>query len=748
MSSSVPNHPRLYFTPKNIERFKGRIASDPAYQEAWQDILQRADKMLEETFIPLREIESEEGKRGDYKRASSQADNMAKTLGLAYRMTGKMDYATKVRDILLHYANLNYWSGNPNNDPPWHSELRTARLLFAYAVGYDSIYDILSDTDRKTIVNALVDRGLLPILNDWILPENRVHAIDSMGHNWWSVCVSMAGVATLAIVDEEPSAEDWLVHIRESYPEWFAYTGNILQNKSINFDAKGAFYESVLYADYALCEYLFYHIAHENIYGQGSLPDIPILERVGEFFIHTAYPTSDGLLPVNFGDTHPDLTGARTLRLLPAAGFDQPAYHWSLAKTKSSFGDPISLVTCTINTQGEPPLDWPKSILYEDIGWSMMRTSWEDNATMLAVKSGFAWNHAHPDAGSFILFHGGEQFIIDSGNSTYSRPEYRTYYKKSWAHNVVLIDGEAGHPESVGGPDRGVVHPGGLHNLMDSGGIRYLLADATGPTAWKFTRNYRHFLWIDDIILIFDDIRAHEEGELEWLLHTEGNVTLSGTDVHIVNGEAATLVRSLYPQGMDVAIKKGLKDHDPDTEVDYYAFKPEGKHDEMKFITAIFPLASVGASPTAKVELLEFDESIGVRIVGETETTDVFLNLRADGRRMHRNSNKVINGWDTDAYLFAITRSSDAEDAPETIRRLCVVGCSYLRRDGVSVFDTLSKADALIIRKDAELDISLHGQPIVNARIQSLEKPSKVRLNGNVIQGDWVDGVLRLRQEN
>lgn len=30
-----------------------------------------------------------------------------------------------------------------------------------------------------------------------------------------------------------------------------------------------------------------------------------------------------------------------------------------------------------------------------------------------------------------------------------------------------------------------------------------------------------------------------------------------------------------------------------------------------------------------------------------------FVNLNADGRRMHANSNNVVNGWDTDAYLVS-----------------------------------------------------------------------------------------------
>ena len=81
-------------------------------------------------------------------------------------------------------------------------------------------------------------------MNDWVLSEERIHALDSMGHNWWSVCVAMAGLAAVSLLDDVPEAAGWVERVTESFPEWFGYQGNILQNKSPNFDGGGAFYES------------------------------------------------------------------------------------------------------------------------------------------------------------------------------------------------------------------------------------------------------------------------------------------------------------------------------------------------------------------------------------------------------------------------------------------------------------------------------------------------------------------------
>ena len=72
------------------------------------------------------------------------------------------------------------------------------------------------------------------------------------------------------------------------------------------------------------------------------------------------------------------------------------------------------------------------SQLFSDFGWATMRTSWEKDATMLAVKSGHTWNHSHADANSFILFHKGVDIIKDAGNCWYPKPEYRNYFFQSW----------------------------------------------------------------------------------------------------------------------------------------------------------------------------------------------------------------------------------------------------------------------------------------------------------------------------
>jgi len=733
-------NPRLFFTPEKITHLKQRIEDDPRIADGWRQIKRRADRQLTEELVSKEYAEGGSGQHGNYGRPSSQMASMGANLGLAYRLTGDEAYAKKLRDALLHHGHLSRWAGDAHRTPPWHSELNTARFCFGYAVGYDCLRDFLSTSERDTIAQSMIRLGILPTLNDWVLGGKRIHALDSMGHNWWSVCVAMAGLAALSLEGDVPQAEGWVRDVAEAFPEFFYYQGNVLQNKSPNFDRHGAFYESVSYANYALREYLLFRLACP------TASDIPLLKTTGDFFVHASYPTRNGLLSVNFGDSNLHDNGARAIRLLLANGYDKPAYHWYLGRTDRGLNDPIALVYDRMRPTANPPKDLPTSKLYPDIGWAMLRSSWDDDATLLATKSGFAWNHAHPDAGSFVLFHRGKPLLIDSGNCSYSRREYSSYYRQSKAHNVILIDGQAENPEACGGPDRGVATPGSLHHLIDAAGLKYVFADATGPTAWKFSRNYRHFLWIDDVILIFDDIRAHEAGQLEWLLHYDGTIQEKDSSLVVTNGDAQVVVQSLFPEEMQVVEKIGLKDHDPDTEVPYLALTPKEHMRETKFLTAIVPVQDDTNRDMPDIEPLRSENALGVRIRRSDTVTDVWLNLMADGRRMHRNSNNIIDGWDTDAYLIALTRPTATDEAtPDSVTRCFAACASYLRKDGTVVLDSLSKVYTVFTCGQPQMQVTLQGQPLVRASIHTPTAPRTVTLNGEPVTPSYNEDGQMLR---
>lgn len=674
--------PRLYFRREQLEKIRRA--------PGWPAVLQRADRLLGSALVPEKVAETGGGQHANYGAPSGQISDMGLTLGLAYQATGRKTYAEKLRQTMLAYAGYQRWYGQGLADrtPPWHSELNTARFCYGYAAGYDCIRDYLSTEDRTRIAQAMVRLGILPTLEDWLLPDRRIHALDSMGHNWWSVCVSMAGLAALSLLGDEPRAPDWVDRVAQGLSEWFRYPGNVLQNKAANFDPNGGFYESVSYANYAISEYLRFRLACANVL-KSPPPAIPVLAKVQDFMAHNLYPASAGCLAVNFGDAPLRPSGDATMMLLLANHFAGDTARWYLHQTRAAGQDTLSMLLegNAASAPAAPALQ--TSAAFYRIGWATLRSSWRNDATLLAVRSGSSWNHAHADAGSFILFHAGKPLLIDSGTCSYNRREYSRYYVQSAAHNVILFNGR-GQPEND--HNRGAKFPGEIHALLDRLGVKYIYADATGPMARYFVRNYRHWLWIDQAILIFDDVLAYEPGRFDWLLHYAEEARPTGNEVLVTNGNAHATVRFLHPANLVVRNETGLADHRPDLKTSYLAFSPQTAANEQKFIVAVLPHPDGQALPAT--EALSGPQMLGVRLHDGACITEAYLNLQADGRRMHVNSNNVIDGWETDAYLMALTRPANSTaSTPATITRYFVSNGSYLRKNGIVVLDSLTKVD-------------------------------------------------------
>lgn len=739
-------HPYLYFDKAWVAYFRVQLQKDENLAREWQAFVVKADSLLEDGYTDELEADGEDSQHGRYGPPSEQVAKMGTILGLVYQVTGQRQYAEKLREALLHYSTYTKWHGKGllRNDPPWHSELNTSRFCHGFAVGYDCICEVLSTEERTTIRRALLDLGVLPTLKDWVFADTRTHALDSMGHNWWAVMIGLAGVGVLSVIDEELEASAWLEEIIRIFPEYFLYKGSVLGNKSLNYDEAGAFYESLNYADYGLYEYLVFRLAYQHSFGYTDLSDIPVLAKAGDFFLHTTYAATERALTVNFGDGYIYSGAVQAAKMLLANGFDDPRLRWYLKEWKAEHGF-YDFIQQDRIWQGEssPPSAAETSAIYADIGWATMRDGWEKDRTMLAVKSGFTWNHAHADAGSFVLYHKGRPVLIDSGNCSYGRPEYVDYYMQSEAHNVVLFNGEGQLRSDV---TRGVKEPGHVYNLVDHAGLRYVYADATGPMSLHFSRNFRHFLWVDGVIVIMDDIRAHEQGNLQWLLHYEGDTNIDENgSLRITNGDASVMVKHLFPQKLIMSHKVGMADHNPDSKVTYVSFEVEELVDEAKFITVLLPSDSERSLPD--VTALEGHDMQVIRIRADGKQTDIYWNLRADGRVMHQNCIRTLNGWETDAYLIAITRSEGAVEDDWTNVERCFIGYgSVLRHSGHTLFASMSRATACLELSAEEVSISLQGQPYIRAEIRPAVMPEQVTAAGNGKVVSCGNGVIIISQ--
>lgn len=755
----IKAHPYLYFTDDRIQQAKSRMEKDTTMQAAWRRIRSNADAVVQS------------GKGGDIGE-----------LGLAYRMTKDKNYALQTKRLLQDMLKSKAWDRLDDRTPVWNSALGTGHKNGIAATAFDAIYDILTPAERKEMAGRIVELGIKPSIDDWMSTDKRLHTLNSMGHNWWSALVFNVGVASLAVMNEVPEAKQWAADAMEAADEWFAFNGSVLENKVSNFDPRGGFYESIGYANYGVGEYLMFRLAWTNAVEPITRTYDDLLKQTINWFIDMSYPRNGQLYSLNFGDGSYTSNGEKPTKLMMALGFTDPNYVWYLQQTKKgsfredlSVSNPIGLLYNPALPAAEVKAARPLSALYDNMGWASLRSSWDKDATLLGIKSGFTWNHAHADAGSFMLWHKGKKLLIDGGNVNYGNPKYSSYSVRSDAHNVILFNGKA---QEYQDQYHAVKTPGSLHNLIDAGSLKYILADATGPTARTFLRNFRNVLWIDNVILIIDDVKAHETGQFEWLLHTEVEAKKKGIDFEVAQEGAAVLVRPLFPETLPNGYphdfpekmrwqeRQGVKDHDPNSTTTYYSFMPPQQAQQTKFVTAILlldetnkPLESSGLgrgmtsdkeqrSGLPKIERLEGKDMIGVRITNNGNVTDVFINLMADGRIMHRNSHNVIEGWETDAYILSFTYPV-GKDAAQ-FSRLFVANGSYVRKPANEVLSTLSKVFMNAEVNNHNAEVLLQGQPVMKVQLKLPQRISAWQVNHSPAQittGSNSASVIRLQQK-
>jgi hypothetical protein len=146
------------------------------------------------------------------------------------------------------------------------------------------------------------------------------------------------------------------------------------------------------------------------------------------------------------------------------------------------------------------------------------------------------------------------------------------------------------------------------------------------------------------------------------------------------------------------------------------------------------------------VQLINAPDLLGVRMTATTHTTEVYFNLLADGRRMHSNSNSLLEGWESDAYLLAVSRPNGTPpDDPDQLSRLLVIGGSYVRRGDVVILDSLSKVDALVVPNPKGLRIAIHGQPTIELGLRCNSAPAEVVVNGSPIPFEYSVAGQRVR---
>lgn len=629
--------------------------------------------------------------------------------------------------LLLELCTTYDWVTQGKEEDRFHADLWTGSLCAQTAVLYTVVRSQCTEDECRIIRQGMLKNGILAVYREWLDPEEHRHALDSMGHNWWLVIVCGAGVASLALREEEPVCAELFSKISKSIHQWFCYPGNVLQNKKANFGPDGDYIEFLGYMTYGFSTYVMLESFYYAETGDDSLLEAVYLKPQIKAYLSNFYWVDGHLRLANFGDTpawivkHQHVIYYLSERFHCKELFKQQEL---MSDGPNEYEDFLFYPPAAEMENGKA-CRLPLLCVYPHSGYAVCRTGYGPKDRFFAMKTGESWNHNHLDAGTFILTDGGKEIAVDSGTCNYGRRDYREYYSAPQAHNVVLFNGEGQDADML---DSGTKFSGTFPSWIDAHErqFSYLLADCTGPCAGHFVRFYRHVLFLRDWILLIDDLQTYQEGELEWRMHYEGELCGEKGAYFFQNGDGITPFYPLYPLKQTIRTGEGLRDgemlsargmRDPKRAKRQRGKLPAGSYLSLtsrmngrraKLVCAI---GRTGTEfPSQAPSVCEVDGGFLILMESLEGSERILVNNRADGSYMHKNSWLTAGGLHTDAFLVYEKRDEKKRLTDATVingSRLLIgdelsLGC-LMKLDGH--FRLREKSCSVSINMEQELTI-------------------------------------------
>jgi len=497
-------HPCLIANAQQWTQLKQRRASEPALESFVTLVLERARADLAKPPVE-RKLEGRRllGVSREFIRRTLQ-------WAFAFRVTSDRIFLDRARQEMLAVAGFEDWH-------PDHF-LDVAEMTAGLAIGYDWLFYDLSPQDRKLLRRAIVDKGIAQARNG--------HKTFGFTNNWGQVCIGGLVLGALAVQEDEPALADDL--LKAARKDAFTALGA--------YRPDGFYPEGPRYRTYATTYALLLISSLQNALNTDwGLMDAPGLKRSALFYAHSAGPSGKS---VNFSD------GGEGQELSAAIFYfaqvlQQPALVTSkleMIRRKQGLSErfaPLIALWWPAAGGSEAALHFsgqgPQPV-------AIWRSSWTDpNALYFAIKGGgAAHNHAHMDAGSFVLDQDGVRWAKDLGmqdynslesqgidlwNMRHDSPRWKVYRLGSDARNTLSIDDQ---PHSATGMATLAVQ-GEQDGVIDMSAVFQ---------AGQLTRALRSVRVEPQTVTLSDRVTGLRPGRsVRWAMATEAAISLQGQQV-------------------------------------------------------------------------------------------------------------------------------------------------------------------------------------------------------------------------
>ena len=403
-SMKVPSHPRILLLKGEEKALLKNIDKDPYWKDIHNSYLNEANLIID---LPVSK-RIVEGRR----LLSVSRENLRRIfcLSYAYRTTGAKKYLDRAEKEMLAAAEFSDW--NPSH------YLDVGEMTMALAIGYDWLFDKLSESSRKKIKEAIIEKGIKTSYD-----KDNAGFLDAE-HNWNQVC--NAGITYGALAVYEDNKEESVSLINRAIKS--------IKKAMDQYSPDGAYPEGIGYWDYGTSFNMMFLAAIEKIYktdfNLGKIEGFMDTGMYSQVMITPSYHTFNYSDNGSRGGFCPTVFWFYSKTKNPALLYMQKGVY-ERNTNKSYLKDrlfPVSLIFGAGSGASLSKAGMPTELMWIGHGANpvaAMRSSWnEPGALFLGFKAGSPEvNHGHMDIGSFIFESDGIRWALDFGTEDYNRLE-------------------------------------------------------------------------------------------------------------------------------------------------------------------------------------------------------------------------------------------------------------------------------------------------------------------------------------
>ncbi|MEK3978554.1 heparinase II/III family protein [Psychrobacillus sp. FSL K6-2836] len=591
-----PN-PRILYNDEELKEMKARLANNKFeigidFNDGWDKTLELAESYADEKEftvvypsysvqlnipLPLKQLEPVGDPPGYieypfWTMYSRAVEERIKILAFAYGITEEKRFAEKVKEYLIGLSSFTRWFEFPLRGA--EGNLSNAHFTLGAAIGYDAIMHLLSSSEKNTIKNAILTKGLQPF------------RIDFNNHDSHNIIASKQVamlIGSLAILDSDCKDE-----VEPFIFNSCTYISNYLDSRMKDPDIEG-----LLYLNVAARHILMAADTYHRSTGDDEFLQHPYFRFLPDLFMYSL-GTGGKVSFVNFSDSFYSLDISYLMAILASKNQNRVA-SWYVHKFSESHLEAL-LHTNNLPKPLEPEIYYENrcSHIFSTIGWASLRSGWKDHDHLIAFNSsGSAKNHNHFDQNNFILHVAGEWLITNPGYQDYVKGPRRDFTIGTIGHNSMLVNGKG---QSKLGKSKFV-------DSYTSDSYSFVCGEAAGAYDKSISQWERKIVHIDNsYYLIIDKVVKEDPGSvISFLFHTTAQIYIGDknmlpgekteeTHIRFAGDKASVSLYNCYPKDT----KKSVEQHKGAEEYGaYLQIVPHDEEQQLQYmITMLVPEAS------------------------------------------------------------------------------------------------------------------------------------------------------------